>query len=253
MHGNNHVALTSRQLSILRGTMCGDGNLRKAGVRAKNVCLQLSQGPKQRDYLEWKHAELRVLFSDNARINDKRKNELHLSSRAFVELTEIYDELYFSGERQLTCLFLNKLDDLSMAVWFMDDGTVDNNRVIPVPRMTVRSAHDQHEIASAWFTSRGYPNVISKQRQGCRELYFKGESGYRFFDTVRPHIIESMRYKLGKKAPSWQDYVVFPSRKIAEDNQEEIIRLYNEGMYQRDIAKKFGVNQQYVSRFLQRC
>jgi hypothetical protein len=130
----NNVRLTDRQRSILRGTLAGDGNLHiNIKRREKNAKLQLSHSPSQSEFLEWKFAELRPLFSDVRKINRNRshKGELHVSSRAFEELTDIYEELYRQrGSKFITTEYLDTIsgDDLALAVWFMDDGTTDFNR-----------------------------------------------------------------------------------------------------------------------------
>lgn len=214
----NHVNLNTRQMSILLGTMCGDGNLRINKLkREKNAKLQLSASPRFRSYLDWKLAELSPLFPNGIRINENRshKGELHISSPSFVELTTIYNEIYFTGRKILNLDFLNRLDALAISVWYCDDGTVDRNRIDPAPRLLVCSADDQPATVAFWFSFRGYQSTICPRNDGCAELYFPGDSGKRLMDLMKPHIPLCSRYKLGDGLPPIKPiYTDPPRRKI---------------------------------------
>lgn len=189
-------------MSVLRGTLCGDGNLRiNVRRRERNARLQLSQATRQREWLEWKVTELLPIFSENQPINDRRadKGELHISSRSFVELTALHTQLYGTGRKTFTREFLDQLDDLALAVWFCDDGSVDNHRTSSAPKMNVTDLRDgQVELIEEWFLDQGLkPHVCEERADHCREFYFGGSTAETFFRKVSPFVPKCMDYKLG--------------------------------------------------------
>lgn len=193
----NHVELTTLEQSVLRGTLSGDGNLHVGKKRSKNAVLQLSHSINQRDWLTWKYTVLRRLFS--CRLIWEKNGELHIQSRAYVELTDLYNEVYLNGVKIFNRLWLDRLDDLALAVWFCDDGTYDNNRKTTAPRMCLTDLDDnQVRLVSTWFNDNGLGHTICGKRDDhSRELYFGGNNAERFMMRVVPYVPDCMQYKLG--------------------------------------------------------
>ena len=124
---NKPIKLTQRQLSILTGTLLGDGSLRKPNINPNFSC---EHGIKQLEYCKWKYEELKSLnanFSIHKRKTiDKRNGKLYESTVCRIpansEFLSLYENLYINGTKQITKKFLENFDELSLAVMFMDDG-----------------------------------------------------------------------------------------------------------------------------------
>lgn len=118
--------MTERQKQLLDGMLLGDGHLeRQRGARSAR--LKIEHSVAQSAYVDWKYAEWRewVLTPPKERV---RRNRLGTQSvnRGFTTLS--HDELEdfrvrFYRDRCKVVPSDLKLTPLSMAVWFMDDGS----------------------------------------------------------------------------------------------------------------------------------
>jgi hypothetical protein len=103
------------------------------------------------------------------------------------------------GKKRVTSEILDRLDNLALAVWFMDDATCEKHKrarsalVLYVGAMT----DGEYSMIHQWFISKGYPCVLSEKKQGnCRRIRFSADASYRLAARLRPHFHESMLYKL---------------------------------------------------------
>lgn len=105
----------------------GDGYLQPTGKN--NARLRLEHGQNQRSYLSWKVRSLATLFSGKP----KTLNRLHpLSKKVYgyvrhqshssPVLGKLRHEFYPEGKKIIPPSIISKLDPLSLAVWYMDDG-----------------------------------------------------------------------------------------------------------------------------------
>lgn len=128
--GDFEINPSNRQYSLIVGTLLGDGNLNisKGGKNARFSC---EHGIKQSDYCKWKYEELKSIgatfntYKRNA--VDKRTGIFYESAitriGATIQMTEMYNNMYINGTKQITDYTLQYFDELSLAVLFMDDGS----------------------------------------------------------------------------------------------------------------------------------
>lgn len=131
---NKPIKLTKKQLSILTGTLLGDGSLRKPNINPNFSC---EHGIKQLEYCKWKYEELKSLNANfsiyKRKTIDKRNGKLYESAICRIpansEFLPLYENLYINGTKQITKKFLENFDELSLAVMFMDDGCKHHNSI----------------------------------------------------------------------------------------------------------------------------
>ena len=116
--------LTSLQKSLIVGTMLGDGAMR----RKRGALLEVNHSIHQRDYVDWKHRALENLVRTPPTL--RRGNGSRLAYRfttlSLPELTPIHDAFYHGRKKVVPSL---DLDSITLAVWFMDDGSRSRNSV----------------------------------------------------------------------------------------------------------------------------
>lgn len=131
-------SLTQSQRSVLLGTVLGDGHI-ECSRNMRNPLLRWSHGEKQRDYLIWKARQFGSLFGkiEPSRYQRRSGNwEVQLTSRCHPVLREFH-ELFYSRpaaectvsvhKKRITSEILDQVDDLALAVWWADDGTINRN------------------------------------------------------------------------------------------------------------------------------
>lgn len=200
--------LTDRQHAILLGTLLGDGCLKQFNERC-NAQLTLGHCAAQAGYLRWKVAELAPLFKTEPHWYTTKDGHQSLcaASRSHPLLTEYRDLFYGLGKKAIGPAVLDAVTksihlDLLVAVWYMDDGSMQDNAV----RLTLGGLDDEQYVGiQGWFAGRGMPGSLYKLKgTNCVVLRLGVGSSRILFDMVRPHIHPDLRYKL----PEWRSKVV---------------------------------------------
>jgi recombination protein RecA len=111
--------LSPFQWEVLRGTLMGDGSISptKSGRAAR---FRYSHGPKQAQYAEWKAS----LFSNLGTSGHVRADGvITYDFQPLAELAELRQSVYVDGKKVLDDDYLKSLSALSLALWYMDDGS----------------------------------------------------------------------------------------------------------------------------------
>jgi len=124
------VPLTQRQKEIIYGSLMGDACYRDKKYRNS---ARFKQGEMQRDYVLWKYSEMQSVACYNSLKSehycDKRSGHTSTCWRFYThansDIEFIIKEFYKDEKKQITKQILDNLTPLSIAVWYMDDGTAD--------------------------------------------------------------------------------------------------------------------------------
>jgi len=116
------VKITKRQNDIILGSIFGDGYLDPKGDIAR---LHLKQSVEKKDYVFWLYHELENLCK-SAPKQRKDNQQWYVSTRYFPELMEWRRRFYPKGTKLIPKDIGTQFQSpISLAVWFMDDGTLD--------------------------------------------------------------------------------------------------------------------------------
>ncbi len=186
-------SLTQIQRSIIIGTLLGDGYLRCMSGR-KDSFLEVNHSAKAHDYVDWKFDQLKTITRSVPK--QRRGNGTRIAYRFFTrqhpELSEFH-KLFYDGKVKIVPDVV--LDPIALAVWFMEDGS--RCRASDVYLNTQQFACADQERLISYLGIMGIRAKMNKDKQYYR-LRILVESLETFFKIVSPHIIPSMRYKLGE-------------------------------------------------------
>jgi recombination protein RecA len=184
-------AMTDDQLQLVLGGSLGDGSLRK--VSTHKAMFRVGHGPKQRDYLRWKHEMLAPLASE---IRPTGNGE-GFDTLALPSLAELRSQLYTDGgERSVSTAVLNQLDARGLAVWYGDDGSfagsferwgkgkavLYNKSLTPEARERVAASLERLGIG--------------RPRDDGRGFWFDAEQTSRLHALIAPYVHPCLEYKL---------------------------------------------------------
>lgn len=112
-------------MMFLRGTLLGDGSISKKNLSR----IKFTHSVKQKNWAELKKEILGDLVASYKEIKNNGYGEksLILTTLSCKELNELYDDLIINGRKIVTRNFLNKLNPISWAAWFLDDGSSSFN------------------------------------------------------------------------------------------------------------------------------
>lgn len=193
------------QWQIIYGSILGDGYLRKYDrIRFGYMCFKHCLA--QEEYVLYKHKMLqnisRTIRKDNRL--DSRTKKVYYNISFTTKSNIIFDDLrnlwYPNNSKELYIPHLLQLNQLGLAIWFMDDGTKSGNEL----RLhTDCFSYSDQLILQEYFWSVW--GVYFAIRTYNKKRYYLNSSGHhmrRFAAIIQPHIIPSMEYKLSNLPPA---------------------------------------------------
>lgn len=182
---------SAEQEQILLGSLLGDGCI--VSRTSRNPVYKETHSIHQLAYIEWKASKLKPFVKD-VRIGHKG-TQAYITSVALPQL-KFYYNVFYHKKKRIPVEALHWLDDLAVAVWYMDDGSISRNskqvRIathgfgLAETRMLQGWMAAKYGIDFYVYESGGYPVMTLQKRHNSQ-----------FLNLVGPHIVSSMRYKLG--------------------------------------------------------
>lgn len=185
---NLRLAITDRQKEILIGCILGDAHIQKLGK------IIIEQSVKQKDYLLWKYNELKNICypAKPAEIirTDKRNNKKYYSNVFYLrQYFRPWHKIFYQENKKVFPDNL-LLTPLSVAVWYMDDGSQScGNCVISTEGFDERS---RKNIQNLFFDQFGIETTFRKNKK----LSIRRKSQNKFYEIISPYIVPSMKYKV---------------------------------------------------------
>lgn len=269
-----------RQKSILIGSMLGDGSLTKSST--PQCAFREGHSPSQLEYLRWKFTELQpyscslklehrraIVGFDRARYSplveqDGRSAECWvMRTWSDVVFGEWEKEWYLRDVkgsrrvdkhgRRIKCVPPSiRLDPLSVAVWFMDDGTnlyrnesayKSRNAILH----TLSFTPDECNLLCDELRRIGVRHCKVRLNKKKPEIVVLAKSFLDFMDMIADQVpCEAMKYKV--------TYNYIPPKrqgaKLSESEVGRILTLKAEGVKQKDLSRIFCVSQSAISNIV---
>lgn len=201
-------AFTPQQSSVLIGTLLGDGCLAGKRLAHHQACLAFCHGLPQEDYLVWKAKQFGRLFTHlepNYYLKSDGNWAISISSRCHPLLTALYDQTYIRPDAEciprrinkkcITADLLMQVDDLALAVWWADDGSMevfhgDNGRRDAALLVVGAVADPEYALVGDWLCSQGYAVTMKTPKTGsnCRTFRFSADDTDRLMRRLSPHL-----------------------------------------------------------------
>lgn len=184
------------QISALVGTLLGDSSISKTGQYATG------HGEAQKEYAEHKAA----LFNSNIK-EYSRLDKFHYRVDGISNAHTRYfrEALYPNGAKEVKNV-LHLLDEISLAYWYMDNGSRRNNSLVIC---TDSFTYEEHEMIVEMFKNKFNVNAEirniyntnpkTKTKTLAYRISMNSKDSEKFFDLVAPYIIPSMRYKIPER------------------------------------------------------
>jgi recombination protein RecA len=201
------AVLSPQQWKLILGGVMGDGAL-SWPVSGQHVSARyrMGHGVKQVDYLDWK-ASLLGNITQSRSTNSKGAAFVDLTPLA--ELAPVRESVYFGdGKKHLTWEYLKALTPLSLAIWYMDDGTF-TVRAKGLQERT-KDGSGRSEICVQAFSEGSQQRLLeylsdtygirpTLMKKGARQqafFVFSKDETAKLHELVSPYIHPSMQYKL---------------------------------------------------------
>ena len=189
---NTVGSLTQIQLSVIIGSILGDGYIRIIKGR-KDAFLEINHSIKAKEYVDWKYSILKniCVSGPKKRIIDERRTAYRFYTKQHGEISALLEKFYKNGRKIIPSSL--KLDPIILAIWFMDDGS--KSRRYDVYLNTQQFSLNDQKIILAKLRGLDIKARLNKDKKYYRVRILK-ESILRFNQLIYPHIIPSLKYKL---------------------------------------------------------
>lgn len=193
------VPFTQYQKDVALGSLLGDAYLRPSG---NSYALSFTHGEKQLAYLEWKLSVFDNFVATKEFYKSIREFHGNAPIYSFSTIThpyllEMHGLCYPDGKKRISQEWLELLSPISLAVWYMDDGS-RNRHYGTITLCTNSFSYDEHLMLVDYFAYHfGIDAKVEPRRNGQYSIRINASQRNRFFDIVAPHIPDCMSYKLG--------------------------------------------------------
>jgi superfamily II DNA or RNA helicase len=204
-YDNRHIdniispALNDDQLQLIYGSYLGDGYI---DITKKNrYRLRIVHCEKQKEYCTWKAHMFNI-----SKLNYCEKNG-YSQKPAYNFQTKIFDleEDIPKNTKIVPDWILDKLDAKGIAVWYMDDGSINKRQLTNGDISNFISIHSNNfdyetqEKFVKKFNEYGINPTIHKTKNLYYYLIFNKENTRKLLDLISPYIHESMQYKIDNR------------------------------------------------------
>lgn len=194
------MSLTQRCRDIIVGAILGDACLERNG---KNTRLRIDHSHHQRAWVEWKHqqlAELNPSMLRRVEVFDARTNRTYVHFRFDSRTSEFLNEflVLFYGDNGIKCVpttIASYLSELSIAVWYMDDGGRRSDCRSGYFNTQAYQVEEIHLLRECLLKKFNLPTTIHFAANR-RRIYVASPHFESFCDWIRSYVIQEMRYKL---------------------------------------------------------
>lgn len=194
------LTLTEQQRAIVVGLMLGDGHLETQN-QGRTYRLKIEQSFGHREYVDWLYSQLGNLSQTPPRAREQIRAETVNKKYGFNTLSlanlRFYGQLFYQDGEKVVPKIIGKLvTPLSLAVWFMDDGSIKSvhhrAKILNTQGFDSDSIENLRQMLATRF---GIDIILRKQKDGI-QLYIPSIEIEKFVLLVEEHIVSSMRYKL---------------------------------------------------------
>jgi hypothetical protein len=198
------LELSTIQKDILIGYVLSDGCLYPLPNSAK-ASLKIEHSLKQKEFVDWLYQNLKDfvrtppgershLYSNSK--GSFRKNSFYFNTRSFNVFYTFYNLFYKNKRKIIPDNIEELLTPLSLAVWFMGDGSVKshecNGRIFNTHGYTELEVIKLVEILKRKFSLIA---SVRRQKDGL-QIYISAKSAIIFNDLIAKFVLPSFYYKL---------------------------------------------------------
>ena len=191
--GNTVGSLSEVQRQIVVGSLLGDG-----AMRCKtNALLEVNHSSHQRSYVDWKYRQLADLVRTppRARQSNGGRVAYRFVTRSLEQLTPYFRLFYGAGQKRVPEL---ELTQLTLAVWFMDDGSRSRNAVYLNTQQYDETS--QLRLLRLLREQWGIEATLNRDKTYYR-IRISVVGTKRFAELVEPYLLPELRYKLPQVTP----------------------------------------------------
>ncbi len=240
---DKNVSLSDEIRAVIFGSLLGDGSL-KIHKNYKNARFSFRHSANQKEYFFWKVSKLKEISSTKSVFVQKSdgfstQKKLRYQSQALESLTDLYHAVHRKNKLKISRKWLNQMTELSLAIWWLDDGSIIANGrkgVFCTDGFDEKSVKLLTRYLNKVWGINVHPAAISRSRENG----YKKEEYWRLWIRSTEELKKFLR-------------LILPHIKVPE-TLPKVILMYNDSKLQQrwisEVVSKTGFSQEDVEKYL---
>lgn len=197
------LKLTQKQRELIIGLILGDGHLETQN-NGQTYRLKIEHSIKQKEYTDWLYRNFIEWVNQPPKSKIKnsfgKKIESYWFNTYSSGMFRFYGKQFYFGKKKMIPKIIKKLlTPLSLAVWFMDDGSFKSKfhktYIIHSLGYDKKELQIVQRVLEEKFSIK--VGIHKQNRENKYRLYVYSDSANKFKKLIEPYIIPEMKYKLG--------------------------------------------------------
>jgi recombination protein RecA len=190
--------------SVTYGTLLGDGSI---SMDRTTYCLSITHCAAQLEYLQWKAHAIGHIGKIQPRISGYGAKMFGIHHYDLARLNDVYHTCITDGKKKVTPEWLQKLDPISLAVWYQDDGSWGKAGSLRRGQRSQRKSafsacsfdRDSISLLQEWLLGLGLKSrfVIRKNKYPMIELYHSAT--IKLWKMVAPYLVIKSKVDIKKR------------------------------------------------------
>lgn len=199
------LKLTKRQRAIVVGLLLGDGHLETQNNK-HTYRLKVEHSIAQADYVRWLFQELRDWIPASApyvKIRANGERNVGFTTYSHSSLRFYGHQFYYEKKKLVPSIIAKITEPISIAVWFMDDGSRKSNSHRTYVIHTLGYTKKDVELLQQMLEKKfNIGSRLHRQKEKYWRLYIPSNASATFELLIEKYVqaIPSMRHKLVTKS-----------------------------------------------------
>lgn len=192
-------------IPIVYGMLLGDSSiLNDRRSRTNNITISTTQGEKQLDYLKLKQSIFGVdnfsIYKGKSGYCDNAVYSGHIVSDVNIA-NHVLEDCYIDNKKTITKSMMDKITPLSLAFWYLDDGTLrhraeDDSYSPTIQISTCGFSKEENEILIDMLWNKfGVESNLRREKDKYWSIYITTNGTKVFLELIKDYIPECMKYK----------------------------------------------------------
>src|SRR3989344_5814327 len=192
------LKLSKRQRELIVGILLGDGHLETQND-GRTYRLKVEHGSAQREYLEWLAKEIQEGLLSGWDEKGKGEKLVYGFTTVSHPAFRFYGaQFYQNGKKRIPPLIKKLMSPLSLAIWFLDDGSSKSSK-----HRSLGYNRKDLELVQEALRHFGIETALHKQRNNSLRLYVPYEGARIIANFVQPILndVPTLAYKVENIKP----------------------------------------------------
>lgn len=196
----NHItSLSSIQEQVILGGILGDSSFRHYNNKEYSNGIIMRHSLKQKDYVKYKNkllGKLAIHYKEYEAQNSYEKEKVEAWTYSNQAISKIYQLCTKDNHKHITKEWLEKLNWLGIAIWYMDDGSLNVGTKNPsIYFHTEGYSKEENETIINFFSHIGIKAYLRRYKTYYFVAISTNDSN-KIWENIKTFIPDNMQYKL---------------------------------------------------------